>query len=411
MFSFINSKHTIHQLITLRFVAVLLQIATIIIATHLVNYPISLAPIMWVVVAELVINVSCVFYYRQRVSPTQFELFLQHIADLTFLSCLLFYSGGATNAFVSLLLIPIALAAVTLRTRWMILVTLLAVASYSLLLYLMPAHVMHHMDMQEHFIGMWVNFLFSAAVVSLVVGKMAREINKRERAIASMREEQLKQEQVISIAVASAQVTHQLATPIATVQLLTDELSEQLPNNDLIQDMQSQLLRCKKNIDDFRQLALDTKAQKLTAQDCNGLISQLREHISINFPNTDINWNNTNQPEQRVNVDVSLIPALLNLVQNGIRASEQNGNNRLDIKTRGIGNCWQLSLRDYGKGFTKQQLTELGANPVISDQGLGMAVFLSHASLNRLGATVTLTNHNEGGAIVSIALPLIKAKS
>ncbi len=45
--------------------------------------------------------------------------------------------------------------------------------------------------------------------------------------------------------------------------------------------------------------------------------------------------------------------------------------------------------------------------PVNSEQGLGMAVFLSHASLERLGGTLTLTNHLDGGALVTLKLPLI----
>ena len=97
-----------------------------------------------------------------------------------------------------------------------------------------------HGNMQGHFIGMGINFLFSTLVVALVVGKMARSINKQQKAIAKYRENLLKQEQVTALGVASAQITHQLATPIATVQLLAEELSEDFPDNEIVKDMQSQ---------------------------------------------------------------------------------------------------------------------------------------------------------------------------
>jgi two-component system sensor histidine kinase RegB len=154
---------------------------------------------------------------------------VQICADIVFLSLLLFFSGGATNAFVSLLLIPIAIAAVTLSPILLALVAILAITSYSILLWFLPMSVMHG-NMQGHFIGMGINFLFSTLVVALVVGKMARSINRQELAIAAYRENLLKQEQVTSLGVASAQVTHQLATPIATVQLLTEELSDDFPD-------------------------------------------------------------------------------------------------------------------------------------------------------------------------------------
>ena len=44
--------------------------------------------------------------------------------------------------------------------------------------------------------------------------------------------------------------------------------------------------------------------------------------------------------------------------------------------------------------------------PVNSEQGLGMAVFLSHASLDRLGGELALTNHHLGGALVTLSLPV-----
>jgi two-component system sensor histidine kinase RegB len=37
-----------------------------------------------------------------------------------------------------------------------------------------------------------------------------------------------------------------------------------------------------------------------------------------------------------------------------------------------------------------------------------MAVFLSHASLERLGGKLALTNHNQGGALVTLSLPVSK---
>jgi two-component system sensor histidine kinase RegB len=37
-----------------------------------------------------------------------------------------------------------------------------------------------------------------------------------------------------------------------------------------------------------------------------------------------------------------------------------------------------------------------------------MAVFLSHASLEKLGGKMLLSNHQDGGAIVHLSLPIIE---
>jgi two-component system sensor histidine kinase RegB len=255
---------------------------------------------------------------------------------------------------------------------------------------------------------MWMNFLFSAGVVSLVVGQMSREINKRERAIANFREEYLKQEQVIALGVASAQVTHQLATPITTVQLLADELSEALPDNPILQDMQHELTRCRKSIEEFRQLALDTKAQKCSVHSCQQIVDVLQEQININFPRAQLLLTGDfSLSKSFVYADASLTPAILNLIQNGIRASLDNGSQEIELFSDVTEARWQLTIRDFGKGFSKNKLTELGATLVESHQGLGMAVFLSHASLERLGGKLTLANHQDGGAVVTVQLPLV----
>jgi two-component system sensor histidine kinase RegB len=108
--------------------------------------------------------------------------------------------------------------------------------------------------------------------------------------------------------------------------------------------------------------------------------------------------------------DASLLPALLNLINNAIRATKANNSQLIEISSESIDGFWQLTIRDFGKGFTLSKLKELGVKPVDSEEGLGMAVFLSHASLERLGGKLALTNHVAGGALVTLSLPLTNGK-
>lgn len=264
--------------------------------------------------------------------------------------------------------------------------------------------------MEGHFIGMWINFLLSASVVALVVGKMARSLGEQQLALAAYRENLLKQEQVISLGVASAQITHQIATPISTIQLLTDELSEDYPYNDVIADMQKELLRCKNSLDSFRKMSFDIKNQTLTPTSCDRLLDKISDHIALNYPDITLNIKTTsasdNIPEPSVLADASLLPAILNLLNNAIRASRSKNNNVIELTTNTAPNMWQLEIRDYGAGFTLDELAELGSKPVESKQGLGMAVFLSYATLEKLGGKLLLTNHKNGGALVTLLIPI-----
>ncbi len=398
-------NNQIQLVLALRSAAIIIQLFLIFFVNLVLEYELPWMPLFSVILLELGFTFVSVGFYRNKAQISQGALLMQICADILFLSLLLFFSGGATNAFVSLLLIPIAIAAVTLTSTLLALVAFLAILSYSILLWHLPMSVMHG-NMQGHFIGMGMNFLFSALVVAIVVGKMARSINQRELAIAAYRENLLKQEQVTSLGVASAQVTHQLATPIATVQLLTDELSEDYPDNDIIHDIQSQLTRCTDSLTAFRAMVFDIKEQTIISSKVDDLLTDLLENLHVNYPEINVDLNAQQPTNTAIMADAALLPAILNLINNAIRATKANNSNGITLISQVEGDNWQFIIRDYGVGFSLEKLQQLGIKPVNSEQGLGMAVFLSHASLERLGGKLTLTNHNRGGALVTLSLPV-----
>jgi len=400
-------NNQIQLVLALRSAVIVIQFFLILFVNLGLTYELPWMPLFSVIFLELGFTFASFIFYRNKTQISQRALLMQICADILFLSLILFFSGGATNAFVSLLLIPIAIAAVTLTSSLLALVAFLAIFSYSALLWYLPMSVMHG-NMQGHFIGMGLNFLFSALVVAIVVGKMARSINQRELAIAAYRENLLKQEQVTSLGVASAQVTHQLATPIATVQLLTDELSEEFPNNDIINDIQGQLTRCTDSLDAFRAMVFDIKDQTIVATNISNLLEGLLDNLRVNYPEINVESVEKQPVNTEVMADTALLPAILNLINNAIQATKANNSNKITLISQVDDQNWQFIIRDNGLGFSLEKLKQLGVKPVNSEQGLGMAVFLSHASLERLGGKLALTNHQQGGALVTLSLPVNK---
>ena len=66
-----------------------------------------------------------------------------------------------------------------------------------------------------------------------------------------------------------------------------------------------------------------------------------------------------------------------------------------------------LEVRDAGKGFTQEILEHLGT-PYQSTKGRGggLGLFLVVNVVRKLGGSVTARNLSEGGAIVSLSIPL-----
>lgn len=407
-------KTPLGYILLLRAASIVIQAALVVFVNVVLDYQLPWQAISTIILAEALFN-GISYWFLPRVKPDAPWVLAGHLtADIIFLTALLYFSGGATNAFVSLLLIPIAIAAVTLPVFYMLVIALQAVAVYSVLLWLMPMHVMHG-NMQGHFIGMWINFLFSAVVVLFVVSKMAKAISDKTLEIARYREKQLKQEQIIALGVASAQVTHDLATPIASIGLLVDELEEFSQGHDeqLMSDLKGQVSRCRDKLHQFRLHSQEIKrgqTYQLTAQE---LVSQLKQTCLLNYP--EIKFNFSLQPSVEksafVLTDGGLIPALINIVDNAVNATLKNKQDTISIKAEHNAGQLILIIEDSGQGFSREAIKHKGLYKQNSETGLGVALLLSNATIERLGGKIMLVNQdNESlGACVNIVLPLIEA--
>jgi two-component system sensor histidine kinase RegB len=431
------------QLALLRLVNWGLKIGLILFATDLFGLTTPPVTLSYVLIFE-----ACYvgFSYRfHRLSMNNNGLlFLTLLLDTLFWATWLYFTGGATNAFVSLLLLPIAISAITLP-RWAPwCLTIVSTIFYTLMIvditeqnsgsvmdhdmsqmpinHVMQAnqamaanHVMpasHSMDMGSHYLGMWFNFVISALVLTVTVGFIAKRIRQKNAELRYLREGQLRQEKILALGTASAQMAHQLATPLATLRLLIDELvdthhdAEQL---ELISEMQQALNRCEVTLVDLRLATESIREQKLAQQRVDELVATLTEQISLLMPEAQLNISIAPQVESRIVLtDMSLLPALMALIQNGIQASEGNQHQtRVDINI-GLSQPNQLSMtiRDYGVGIATHVLQTLGSNMVKSPKGMGIAVLLSHTSFERLGGKLYLKPHPECGTEAIVTLPL-----
>lgn len=398
----------IERILLLRTMAIAIQLCAVIGFFAVMPQDITIFPLLTIIAFETAFHLFSWRWYRHH-QASSFAVAAQAIADIVFLTLLMAYSGGATNAFVSLLLMPIVIGAVSLPTRMLAFVSLCAVIAYSALLMSLPTH-QHHMDMTNHFIGMWVNFLLSVIVVTLVVGTMSKMITNRERAIAKQREEQLKSEQLISLGVASAQVTHQLATPLANLQLLFEEIHEEFPNEEAVKAMESPLEICRNELNHFRELATAIRENKTIEISPLMLLQDIKTACNLQYPELELVTHITNDDfnAMLIQSDAMLLPAICNLLQNAVKSNQQSGVNQVELGLTATASHVTINIRDFGGGIEASR--SLGASLVESDKGLGMALMLSNSTFERLNGELVLSNHRELGAVASVKLPLVKGR-
>ncbi len=116
----------------------------------------------------------------------------------------------------------------------------------------------------------------------------------------------------------------------------------------------------------------------------------------------------------RINGDESgLRRVLINILDNALEASRQNKCDVVGIRLT-TGQVYAIvTIFDSGRGFDPQTLNapfSPAYTTKITDgflRGLGMGLFVSHAIVSLHGGTISLQNRPEGGAQVTIRLPLL----
>src|SRR5690606_14130236 len=89
-----------------------------------------------------------------------------------------------------------------------------------------------HLEHEEpglslHILGMWFNFLVSAAIITWFVVRMADELRSREEMLSRYREDSLRNELVLAVATQAAGTAHELGTPLGTAAILLKEMEEE----------------------------------------------------------------------------------------------------------------------------------------------------------------------------------------
>jgi two-component system, sensor histidine kinase RegB len=341
------------------------------------------------------------------------------------LTGLLYLNGGATNPFVSLYLVPIAISAATLSVRFTVALAAFCLLAYSLLMFhyqplqfLSPSHEMvlnseqHSMHMTAgkpvnwHVVGMWLNFVLSTLLISYFVLRMARALRTQDTELSAIREKQLHDEQLLGIATLAAGTLHELGTPLATMTLLTEELKSNAAGNPAIADdaqlLVEQLARCRTIVHSLARAA-EQPSDQLQRVPIANYLNKVLEDWQLLQPAIPVQ-KQFEHARGFIRVDSTFAQALINLLNNAAEASP-NGM-EISILEDGMKDTLTISILDHGTGIRLD--TESLGKPFASTRGpgRGLGLFLSNATIERLGGKVMLQSHSGGGTLTTVTLPL-----
>ncbi len=393
----------LRRLIAVRWGALVLMAALILLLPDALAIPLPTAPLLAIIGITALFNGAALWRARRADAAAPVELFSQLLVNIAALSALVFFSGGATNPLVSLLLPPVAIAALTLPVRHVLAVGLAAVAAYSVLMvFYVPLPMSDATRATRlHLLGMWLTFAISALMIAWFVVRMTRLIRVRDAELAARREQALRDERIMAIGTLAAGAAHELGTPLATMSLIAGELADdpQLPATvrDDIDLLRQQIAACKEIITGLSRRAGAERLENPGIQPVDRWLDTLRQRWHALRPQAQSRLEVTGaQPAPAVVADPRLEQAILNLLNNAASASVES----IDIRLGWTAERIAIEIHDFGPGFPAGVLTQGGRVEFPAhEHGSGIGLMLTRSAIEQIGGRLLLLTHPQAAPL------------
>jgi len=414
------AKENLRRLIAIRGLALLVLMTGVYYAHSYLGAPLRYHLLMLIISLMLLVAVASVFRLRLPWPVTDVEYFFQLALDVFALTLLLYFAGGSTNPFISYYLVLLTISAATLPWLYTWLIAASTIAAYSFLVFFYQpltaatnAMVMDHTLQREslfslHILGMWITFVASALLITYFVVKMAQAIREQDDVLVRSRESALHDEQLLAVATLAAGAAHELNTPLSTMAVVIDDLlHEQADNAELREDLKilaSQVQACTRSLQNMLEKSAASTSETGEKVVLVDYIQSLIDRWQLMRPDVRSQFHlESNGASPHLRVDETMNQAIINLLNNAGDASPE----RVDIELSWDRENMLLTIRDYGAGIPLALADKMGKPFVTTKRkGIGLGLFLSHATVARFNGQVALYNHEEGGTLAELSMPL-----
>ncbi|MGB5286220.1 MAG: ATP-binding protein [Polyangiales bacterium] len=393
----------------MRWGALAIQAAAILIATQGLDVALPLVPI-WSLVA--VGALSNFWLASRKADAGHLGAFL--VLDVALLSGLLYLSGGPTNPFSIIYVVYIAMSAVMLEPKWTWTIAALSIVSFAtLFLVRVPSehlgHSGHGEGFQTHLYGMFIALVLAVALITYFVSQLSLELRRRERALAEAEERTHRWGKLASIATLAAGAAHELGTPLGTIAVAAKEMERQarkVPGGEgLVEDaelIREELERCRVVLDRMAAAGGEHVGEALSSVSVEALFEEVRARLGSEQGERWV----TETAVARIEAPKdALVQMVENIARNGFDACDAG---TVSLQVSRIEAGIELCFVDQGHGMDEQtakRATEPFFTTKNTGDRMGLGLFLARTLVDSLGGRLGIESVSDQGTTIRVVLP------
>ena len=399
-------------LVILRWIAIIGQLTSINLVYYYLDLNFPIIETHFIILVGLLTNIFLQFRIKiNQLTDTYSSLFL--IYDLFQLSALLYLTGGISNPFSILLIVPSIVSSTFLSIR-----TTITLGTLTVILLLLLTLIYKPLPGIKEYGFTFPSYYLIGILISIIVGlvflsyfgiRFADETKKRSKALNELQQVIAKEYELESLGGQAAAAAHSLGTPLSTINVVAKELKKEVgETSKLSKDLDlllSQTERCSEILKQISQNKI-VEDQFISNIKFEYLLEEIIDSFSEITDKKIIFQTKGKVDNLTIERSPEVVYGLRNFIGNAVKYSKLNIQIFLEVEKK----FTKIKIKDDGPGFPEDIIKLIGepyikskSKDMHSKAGLGLGTFLGKTLLERKKAKLNFNNNIEqGGAEVLI---------
>lgn len=412
------SRANFKLLVLFRTLSIICYIALSTVAYFLADIMMPVRVIYGEIAIFAVFNFHSFLMGREKSKITDIHIFVWLLVDIAFLFLILNQTGGPSNPFAGLLIVPLMLGSLMLPRRLAWGVFAFNIIVYiSLELFESPAivHNMRHTSFFDmHIQGMMFAYFLSSVLLVFFVNRISETLRTKEALLRDANKKAFEEQELVRLGLLTTGAAHELGTPMATLSVILSDWQEFGPpkkkseRDAEIENMVNQLNLCKTRLSDILASSGATRTESAKSDDLANFLNQTAdEWLRMNGYSPKL----VREIKISTNLcfcDKNLGQSITNILNNAFEASRSRDSSEVILRAMENTDDFKIDIEDFGHGFDFKNIAKIGTpfNTTKAENGHGLGLFLVANTLKYLGGKLEVKNKDIGtGAIVQITIP------